>query len=126
MKPNLLEPSANEVHHGKSLQLALAIFEKSMTEIAEQMGVTKQAVQTATGTKKMNPERVKKFADAFNFTVEEFEGLALYPVYSAMFHHCSMAIGVLQKIHKDKQDKIADILATMTGALIMIKHLEEN
>lgn len=124
MKAEHLQPAPKEVHHGRSLQLAMAIQQIPATEVAEHLGVTRQSVHKLADTKTMKDERLLELAELFNITIKEFVELPHHPVYSTMFHHCAMAIMTLRKFYPTKGKYFNSIENHFSEALAQIKNVE--
>lgn len=78
-----IEPAEREQHAGKSLQLAMAIYDVTAAELAKHMGVTRQAVSKLVESRQINDERLSGILNYFSLTKDKFMELPHSPIASA-------------------------------------------
>lgn len=78
-----IEPAEREQHAGKSLQLAMAIYDVTAAELAESMELTRQAVSKMINSRQIKEERLAHFLNYFGLTKDEFMALPHSPIAKA-------------------------------------------
>ena len=121
-----LKPAPKQVHHGESLKFAMDIQQRTLSEVAEHMGVTRQAIHRLCQTKKMQGDKAKRLADFFNLTEEEFVELKHRPITSVFDHYAQQIIRILVANHSDKLDGVQRIGKQLAAVTVSINRLESK
>lgn len=83
MNLQILTLPPENVHHGKNLEYVMELYGISQSQIAEFLGVSRQAVHRMIHTKKMRPETLKGICNALNLKEREFDHIRDHPFATA-------------------------------------------
>lgn len=118
------QPAKN--HAGKSLAIAMSIYDVSAGDLANVLGTSRQAMHRTIYSKSMqDPERLKVIAKFFGLSVKQFLQLGERPLSSAHVVFCNKVVKTFKE-RKVPQAHISKLKASMEMTSKLIELIEKG
>lgn len=121
-----MKPAEREQHAGKSLQLAMAIYDVTAAELAESMELTRQAVSKMINSRQIKEERLSHFLNYFGLTKDEFMALPHSPIATAFDVFMDQMLDHFRETQPRQVKYLVSKAAEIKDISRIIKMLEQN